>query len=366
LCEIITLHPAKKLHGQYEFSMFDKLSDYNFFLPEELIAAYPAEKREASRLMVVDRQAGSWEHRMFSDFPSFFSPQDLLLLNNTRVLPARIFGNKPSGGRVEFLFVEERREGVWSAMARGKNLREGTEVLIDGFTLRLAGKDGELWLVETGNALPGLLYRSGELPLPPYIVQRRRSLGRGEHWDHDSERYQTVFAREEGAVAAPTAGLHFTPEILRQLQEHGVRRSEVTLHVGLGTFLPVRTDDLEHHRMHTERVVIPQETVDAIDATRAWGRKVTAVGTTVVRALEGAYARQGRLAPYEGGVDIFIRPGYTFHTFDRLLTNFHLPESTLLMLVSAFAGRELMLDAYNEAAKERYRFFSYGDAMLIV
>lgn len=342
-----------------------RASDFQFDLPESLIAAYPAEERSESRLLVVDRRAGRWHHRRFRDLKGYLHAGDLLVLNNTRVLPARVFGHKESGGQVELLFTGEVAPGLWRAMARGKNLKPGTAVRIDSALLVLRAREGELWLVETGEALPGLLYRHGRLPLPPYIVQRRRELGQDEQWSDDARRYQTVFASQEGAVAAPTAGLHFTPELLAELKGGGIDRAEVTLHVGLGTFLPVRSDDLAEHVMHGERVVVPVEAVDAVARARAAGRRCVAVGTTVVRALEGA-AAGGGLAPYDGEVNLFILPGYRFRVVDAMVTNFHLPGSTLLMLVSAFAGRELILDAYRDAVREKYRFYSYGDAMLIV
>lgn len=343
-----------------------RTADFQFELPESLIAAYPVENRSESRLLVVDRKAGRWEHRRFADLETYLHPGDLLVLNNTRVLPARVFGNKESGGQVEFLFLGEVEQGLWRAMARGKNLKPGTAVTIEGAAFRLRSREGELWLVETGDALPGLLYRHGRLPLPPYIVQRRRELGQAEQWSDDARRYQTVFASQEGAVAAPTAGLHFTPELLDGLAGKGIARAEVTLHVGLGTFLPLRSDDVKDHVMHAERVVVPVEAVDAVERARAAGRRCVAVGTTVVRALEGAAAAAGRLAPYDGEVNLFILPGFSFRVVDAMVTNFHLPGSTLLMLVSAFAGRELILDAYRDAVREKYRFYSYGDAMLIV
>ncbi len=343
-----------------------RMSDYHFDLPDELIAAYPRERREDSRLLVLDRVNRTWEHRRFLEIGDFLSPDDLLVLNNTRVLPARVWGKQPTGGEVELLFLEEKGAGVWSALARGKNLRPGTRVVVGGERFELIERTGEVWLVQTGEALPGLLFKIGKLPLPPYIVHQRRDAGDAEYWSGDAERYQTVYASEEGAVAAPTAGLHFTPELLASLAEQGVKRSEITLHVGLGTFLPVRVDDVSEHRMHSERVEIGAETVARIQACKQGAGRVVAVGTTVVRALEGAYAQTGELTSFRGATDVFITPGFSFRVVDRLLTNFHLPESTLLMLVSALADRELILAAYREAVKERYRFFSYGDAMLIL
>ena len=344
-----------------------RTADFTFELPESLIAAYPSERREASRLLVVDRASGSWEHRMFADLPGYLDPGDLLVLNNTRVIPARVYGRKPSGGLVELLFLAEVSAGRWRALARGKNLKPGTLVEVEGVELALETSEaGGAWVVATDNHLPGLLYRAGRLPLPPYIVQRRKSLGHDEHWGEDAQRYQTVFAAHEGAVAAPTAGLHFSPELLRSIAAKGVGRAEVTLHVGPGTFMPVRTDDPAAHAMHAEPVVVPDETVAAVTAAKLARKRVTAVGTTVVRALEGAAAETGQLAAFAGDIKLFILPGFRFRVVDRLVTNFHLPESTLLMLVAAFAGRELILDAYAAAVREKYRFYSYGDAMLIL
>jgi S-adenosylmethionine:tRNA ribosyltransferase-isomerase len=343
-----------------------RTSDFAFTLPDHLIAAYPSARREASRLLVVDRAAGRWAHRVFTDLPGYLAAGDLLVLNNTRVIPARVYGRKPSGGQVELLFLAEESRGRWRALARGKNLKPGTVVEVEGVELSLAERRGDAWLVETGPHLPGLLYRAGNLPLPPYIVQRRKALGHAEGWRDDAQRYQTVFAAHEGAVAAPTAGLHFTPELLAGLQAQGVGRAEVTLHVGPGTFLPVRGDDPLHHDMHSEPVVVPEETVAAVNAAKLARRHVTAVGTTVVRALEGAALQSGTLQAYAGDINLFVLPGFRFQVVDRLVTNFHLPESTLLMLVAAFAGRELVLDAYADAVKQEYRFYSYGDAMLIL
>lgn len=348
----------------YPFVM--RTSDFAFGLPEHLIAAYPSERREASRLLVVDRAAGTWAHRQFTDLPAYLAPGDLLVLNNTRVIPARVFGHKATGGQVELFFLGEESAGHWRAMARGKNLKPGTPVEVEGVELVLAERRGDIWLVNTGPHLPGLLYRAGTLPLPPYIVQRRKALGHAEQWSEDPQRYQTVFAAHEGAVAAPTAGLHFTPALLETLSRQGVGRAEVTLHVGPGTFLPVRSGDPAGHAMHAEPVVVPGETVAAVNVAKAARRQVTAVGTTVVRALEGAAARSGILEPYAGDINLFILPGFRFQVVDRMVTNFHLPESTLLMLVAAFAGRELILNAYADAVREKYRFYSYGDAMLIL
>ncbi len=344
-----------------------KLSDYDFDLPEDRIAAYPADRRDESRLLVLDRVRGAWSHRRMAEFPAFLAAGDLLVVNNTRVLPARVFGRKASGGRVELLFVRPAAApGRWLALANGGNLREGTTVDVAGTPITLAAREGGAWEVAVEGDVHDLLERAGELPLPPYIVQRRRSLAAGDRWEADRERYQTVFAAESGAVAAPTAGLHFTPQLLETLTQQGVERAEVTLHVGPGTFLPVRSDDPREHRMHAEEVAVGRAAVDAVEACRARGGSVVAVGTTVVRTLEGVAGRCGGLAPYQGDVDTFILPGHRFQVADRLLTNFHLPRSTLLMLVAALTGRELLLEAYRDAVREGYRFYSYGDAMLVL
>lgn len=337
-----------------------KKSDFHFDLPPDLIAQSPLAQRSASRLLVLDVEANSREDRQFRELPDLLRAGDLLVFNDTRVLPARLFGRKESGGAAEILI--ERLTGAHEALVQlgvSKKPKEGAAiVLADGSIARVLGRDGEFFRLrfEAPEPLEKLLLRLGRMPLPPYIDRDADAV--------DSERYQTVFAREPGAVAAPTAGLHFDQALLERLAERGIRSAHVTLHVGAGTFQPMRAERVEDHVMHREWLNVGAELVDAIRETRARGGRVIAVGTTVVRALESA-TRDGKLAPFAGETRIFIFPGYRIRSVDALLTNFHLPESTLLMLVSALAGREFILDAYRYAVEQRYRFFSYGDAMLI-
>ncbi len=337
-----------------------KKSDFHFDLPPELIAQAPLAERSASRLLVADAAHGALDDRRFIDLPQFLRAGDLLVFNDTRVLPARLFGHKESGGAVEILI--ERVTGAHEARAQlgvsKKPKPGGRIVLADGSVVTVLGRDGEFFLLrfDESEALETLLSRLGRMPLPPYI---ERDADRA-----DDERYQTVFAREAGAVAAPTAGLHFDETLLTTLRERGVDFGYVTLHVGAGTFQPMRAERLEDHAMHREWLNVGAELVEKIRHARARGGRVVAVGTTVVRALESSL-RGGEVAPFAGETQIFIFPGYRIRSVDALVTNFHLPESTLLMLVSAFAGREFMLRAYRHAVEQRYRFFSYGDAMLI-
>ncbi|MBX3688461.1 tRNA preQ1(34) S-adenosylmethionine ribosyltransferase-isomerase QueA [Dokdonella sp.] len=337
-----------------------KKSDFHFDLPLELIAQVPLAERSASRLLVADAHAARLADRAFVALPELLRAGDLLVFNDTRVLPARLFGHKDSGGAVEILI--ERVTGTHEALAQlgvSKKPKEGGRiVLADGSVLRVLGRDGEFFRLHLEGAEPleKLLLRLGRMPLPPYI---ERAADRS-----DEERYQTVFARNSGAVAAPTAGLHFDAALLEALRERGVDSGHVTLHVGAGTFQPMRSERLEDHVMHREWLNVGAELVEQIRATRAHGGRVIAVGTTVVRALESSLV-DGQVAPFAGETQIFIFPGYRIRSVDGLVTNFHLPESTLLMLVSAFAGREFMLAAYRHAVEQRYRFFSYGDAMLV-
>lgn len=341
-----------------------KKSDFHFDLPPELIAQAPLAERSASRLLVVDAAAPEFADRRFTDLPDLLRAGDLLVFNDTRVLPARLFGHKESGGAVEILI--ERVTGTHEARAQlgvsKKPKAGGRIVLADGSAVTVLGRDGEFFVLrfETDESLEKLLLRLGRMPLPPYI--RRDAAGAAD--SADFERYQTVFARESGAVAAPTAGLHFDAALLRTLGERGVEFGYVTLHVGAGTFQPIRSERVEDHAMHREWLNVGAELVEKIRHTRARGGRVVAVGTTVVRALESSLC-DGEVAPFAGETQIFIFPGYQIRSVDALVTNFHLPESTLLMLVSALAGRERMLDAYRHAVEQRYRFFSYGDAMLI-
>lgn len=352
------------------------LSDYDYPLPDGLIARTPLERRDASRLLVLDRRTGARAHRRFADWPSLLRPGDLLILNDARVIPARLLGRKQgSGGRVELLLVrpdaetatEEALQGpagalTWVCLGQAsKGLRPGAVVELDGgaeATVLDSMGEGELRVrFAAPESLEALLERAGALPLPPYLER--------EPEEADRVRYQTVYARAAGSVAAPTAGLHLTEEMLALLGHRGVERGFVTLDVGPGTFLPVRGEDESQHRMHPERYLVPESTAAAFARARREGRRVVAVGTTVVRTLESALQPDGALRTGPGSTTLFIRPGYRFGAVDALLTNFHLPRSTLLMLVSAFAGREAILAAYQDAVAQRYRFFSYGDAMFI-
>lgn len=354
--------------------------DFDYLLPPELIAQHPAPQRDQSRLLVLDRMTGQISHRQFPDLLSHLGPGDALVLNNSRVIPARLRGVKQgSGGQVEILLVEENAANDWWVMLRpGKRVRPGT--LIDftwhdgspaALTAEVLEKNEEghcrMRFQCAGNVLD-VIDSLGEIPLPPYIAREA-----GASSAEDLERYQTVYAQDRGSVAAPTAGLHFTPALLAQIKALGVDIHYVTLHVGLGTFAPLKVENIAEHRMHSERFEISAETVAAIAHTKAKGGRVLAIGTTTVRVLESAAAQNnGTLMAMRGKTNIFIYPPYQFRVVDGLVTNFHLPQSTLLMLVSAFAspgemrGRELMLGAYAEAVREKYRFFSYGDAMLIL
>jgi S-adenosylmethionine:tRNA ribosyltransferase-isomerase len=334
-------------------------TDFHFDLPVELIAQRPTARRSASRMLVLDGAAGSRRDLQFSDLPSLLNPGDLLVLNDTRVIPARVVGTKESGGRVEILL--ERALTANSALVQlraGKRLRRDALIkLPGGECASMLGRHGDLFHLQFTCDVASFFEDHGEIPLPPYIGRKAESA--------DRERYQTVYARNDGAVAAPTAGLHFDADIFAALERRGVRHAFVTLHVGAGTFQPVRVDDIERHEMHEEYLEVPESTCDAIHATRAAGGRVIAVGTTVVRSLETAARDGGGAMPYRGATRIFIKPGHKFRTVDAMVTNFHLPESTLLMLCSAFVGRDLLLAAYAHAVQARYRFFSYGDAMFL-
>lgn len=331
-------------------------AEFHYDLPTELIAQQPLPERSASRLLVV--RGDSRKDRTFADLPRLLKANDLLILNDTRVIRARLRGRKPTGGQVEMLL--ERITGTRTATAQIRASRspaDGTELtLANGSGARVLGRHGPLYRLEFNADIEPLLEAHGEVPLPPYI--RRRAA------PEDRDRYQTVYARDDGSVAAPTAGLHFDAELLQALREHGVETAFLTLHVGIGTFTPVRTRRIEDHRLHSEWCRITPELCAQIQRARQQGSRVVAVGTTTVRALESA-AADGLLQPFDGETSLYIRPGYRFHVVDALITNFHLPESSLLMLVCAFAGRERMLAAYRYAVTQRYRFFSYGDAMLI-
>lgn len=351
-----------------------KTADFNFDLPAELIAQAPLPERSASRLLCVDSGSELVSHLSFRDLPSLLSEKDLLVFNNTRVLPARLFGQKQTGGRVEILV--ERLRGDGSALAHvraSKSPREGTLLLItpdadsdiSDLAVRVAGRQGSLFILDPeSGSIKDMMRQFGHMPLPPYIER--------EDTPEDRERYQTLYGRRDGAVAAPTAGLHFDQSMLDQLDAAGIQRTEVTLHVGAGTFQPVRVENIEDHSMHSEYVEVDQDCVDAVLACRERGGRVIAVGTTAVRSLESAAAQhQGAatgdapIATFYGDTDIFLYPGCDFRVVDAMVTNFHLPESTLIMLVSAFAGVETIRHAYQAAIENRYRFFSYGDAMFL-
>lgn len=336
-----------------------KTSDFDFTLPNELIARFPLERRSASRLLSLDRKSGALEHGYFTDILEKIEAGDLLVFNNTKVIPARLYGEKESGGKIEVLVervLSERQ--VLAHMRSSRSPKAGSSVILEGYNAEVLGREGALFVLQFAAEKSALeiLQEVGHMPLPPYMERADQ--------DSDRERYQTVYAEKLGAVAAPTAGLHFDNELLATLQEKGVRFAFVTLHVGAGTFQPVKVESIEEHHMHSEYIEVSQDVVDAVKATHAAGKRVIAVGTTSVRSLESA-SRSGEITEFYGDSDIFIYPGYEFKSVDALLTNFHLPESTLIMLVSAFAGREATLAAYNEAVALQYRFFSYGDAMFV-
>lgn len=339
-----------------------KRSDFSFELPKELIAQTPAERRDSSRLMRLERRSGAVSHAFFYELPSFLQKGDCLVLNDSRVLPARLFGRRMSGGAVEVVLLRDRGGGVWECLTRpGRKTHTGTDLVFGEGELTGTIVDE----IEGGNRLLQFHYdgvfleileRLGKMPLPPYIHEELQ----------DSERYQTVYARVPGSAAAPTAGLHFTPELLAELHNKGIQTAYITLHVGLGTFRPVKADNIEDHEMHAEYCVIPREAAETVNAAKKAGGRIIAVGTTSCRTLESRCGPDGLLEEYAGWTNIFIYPGYSFRCIDGLITNFHLPESTLIMLVSAFAGREHVLAAYAEAVRQQYRFFSFGDAMLIL
>jgi S-adenosylmethionine:tRNA ribosyltransferase-isomerase len=331
------------------------LADFKYELPDELIARYPAPERAASRLLVVGDRP---EDRYFTALPSCLAPGDLLVFNNTRVIHARLHGRKETGGKVEILVerIQSGREAVAQVRA-SKSPKTGNVIRLPGeVTATVRGRQGDMYLLEFSTDLGRYLDEYGEVPLPPYLGREAESA--------DDERYQTVYAKHPGAVAAPTAGLHFDESVLAETIAAGAKHAFVTLHVGAGTFQPLRREQVEANRLHAERVVVDRAVCDAVHDTRQSGGRVIAVGTTSVRALESA-AQSGEIRPFDGETDIFITPGYEFRVVDAMLTNFHLPQSSLLMLVAAFAGRERILSAYRHAVGERYRFFSYGDAMLL-
>ncbi|CAA7601682.1 tRNA ribosyltransferase-isomerase [queA] [Acididesulfobacillus acetoxydans] len=340
-----------------------KVSDFDFYLPQELIAQTPVEPRDASRLMAVRRETGELEHRYFRDLVQLLRPGDVLVVNNTRVIPARLIGEKAEGGaRIETLLLKRRERDVWEALVRpGKRWHVGQKVvfaagILVGELLEVLANGNRLVRFHYEGVFEEILDRLGRMPLPPYITTELT----------DAERYQTVYAKERGSAAAPTAGLHFTPELLHRLRRQGVEILEILLHVGLGTFRPVQVENVREHVMHSEYFSLTQETARKINLARQEHRRIIAVGTTVTRTLESCAGEDGTVAAGDGWTDIFIYPGYRFKAVDGLITNFHFPKSTLLMLVSALAGRELVLRAYETAVGMRYRFYSFGDAMLIL
>lgn len=339
-----------------------KLDEFDYNLPEELIAQVPIQKRDESRLMVVDREKRTIEDKVFKDIIDYLEPGDCLVRNNTKVIPARLYGKKDTGANVEFVLLKQLEGDIWESIVRpGNKLRPGAKVIFGEGLLRAeildVLEDGTRKVkFEYDGIFNEILDKIGLMPLPPYIHESLK----------ENNRYQTVYAKYEGSAAAPTAGLHFTPELLKRIEEKGIKIANVTLHVGIGTFRPVKEENIEEHKMHTEHFYIKQEDVDKINETKKNGKKVIAVGTTSCRVLETvADEKTGLVKQIESDTGIYIYPGYKFKCVDGLITNFHLPKSTLLMLVSALADREFILEAYNKAVEERYRFFSFGDAMFI-
>ena len=339
-----------------------KLEEFDYNLPEELIAQVPIEKRDESKLMVLDRESKITEHRTFKDIIDYLEPGDCLVRNNTKVIPARLYGKKETGANVEFVLLKQIEGDIWESIVRpGNKLKPGTTVefgdgLLKATILDIMEGGTRKVKFEYEGIFNEILDKIGLMPLPPYIHERLK----------EKDRYQTVYAKYDGSAAAPTAGLHFTPELLQKIEEKGIKIANVTLHVGIGTFRPVKEENIEDHEMHTEHYYIKQEDAEKINETKKSGGRVIAVGTTSCRVLETIADEQtGLVKEVEGDTGIYIYPGYKFKCIDGLITNFHLPKSTLLMLVSALAGREFVLDAYNEAVKEKYRFFSFGDAMFI-
>lgn len=344
-----------------------KLSDFYYDLPEELIAQHPTEKRDESRLLVLDKASGKIEHRVFKNIVEYISPKDCLVINETRVIPARIYGTKKdTASKVEILLLKDLGDNRWEVLVKpGKKCRINTELefgkkedgtaLLNAVVKEILDDGNRIVELKYNGILNEILDEIGVMPLPPYIHEKLS----------EKERYQTVYSRVEGSSAAPTAGLHFTNELLKEIEDMGVKIARVTLHVGLGTFRPVKEENIEDHKMHSEYYEINKEACDIINSTKANGGKVFCVGTTSCRTVESAADENGYLIPKKGNTDIFIYPGYKFKVLDNLITNFHLPESTLLMLISALANREMILDTYKIAVQEKYRFFSFGDAMLI-
>ena len=338
------------------------VKDYDYDLPEELIAQDPLEDRSSSRLMVLDRQTGDVEHKHFTDILEYLHPGDCLVINNTKVIPARLFGVKEdTQAKIEVLLLKRKENDIWETLVKpGKKAKPGTKIifgegLLTGEVVDVVEEGNRLIQFHYDGIFEEILDQLGEMPLPPYITHKLQ----------DKNRYQTVYAKHEGSAAAPTAGLHFTKELLQQVQDAGVKIAHVTLHVGLGTFRPVKVEDVTQHHMHSEFYVVEEDQAKLINDTKAAGGRVIAVGTTSCRTLESATGEDGILKAGSGWTEIFIYPGYRFKMIDGLITNFHLPESTLVMLVSALAGKEHIMAAYEEAVREKYRFFSFGDAMMI-
>ncbi|HBE9528845.1 TPA: tRNA preQ1(34) S-adenosylmethionine ribosyltransferase-isomerase QueA [Clostridioides difficile] len=339
-----------------------KTSDFKFDLPQELIAQVPIEDRASSRLMVLDKETGNIEHKVFRDIIEYLNPGDCLVLNNTRVIPARLIGEKlETGGKIEFLLLKRTEEDTWQALVKpGKRAKVGTKFSFGsgkliGEVVDLSDEGSRIIKFHYDGIFEEILDELGNMPLPPYITARL----------DEKERYQTVYSKHNGSAAAPTAGLHFTEELLNKIKEKGVDIAFVTLHVGLGTFRPVKVEDVLNHKMHSEYYMVSQEAADKINRAKENGKNVICVGTTSCRTIESACNEDGKMKETSGWTEIFIYPGYKFKVLDKLITNFHLPESTLIMLVSAICGKDNVLNAYNEAVKERYRFFSFGDAMII-
>ncbi len=337
------------------------VTDFDYDLPEELIAQTPIEKRDESRLMILDTTKKTIEHKMFKNIIDFLNSGDCLVINNTKVIPARLYGKKQTGANVEFLLLNRIENDTWEALVRpGRKLLPGTQVtfgdgLLKATVLEVLESGNRKVVFEYNGIFNEILDQIGMMPLPPYIKEKLK----------DKDRYQTVYAKYEGSAAAPTAGLHFTNDLLEKIKEKNIEIANVTLHVGIGTFRPVKVEKVEEHNMHSEHFYIKQQDVDKINNAKKNGKRVIAVGTTSCRVLESVSDENGLLKPYEGDTNIFIYPGYKFKCIDALITNFHLPKSTLLMLVSALAGREFIIKAYEEAVKQKYRFFSFGDAMFI-
>lgn len=339
-----------------------KVSDFNYNLPEELIAQTPYMKRDEARLMVIEKETNKIEHKVFKEVIDYLEPGDCLVINNTKVLPARLYGKKNTGANVEFLLLKRIEDDYWEVMVKpGNKLKPGAiayfgDGLLKGEILEVLEGGNRKVKFEYNGIFNEILDQIGLMPLPPYIKEKL----------NDKSKYQTVYAKYDGSAAAPTAGLHFTEDLLKQIKEKGIEVANVTLHVGIGTFRPVKVENIEEHSMHSEHYYIKQEDCDKINKAKKEGHKIIAVGTTSCRVLESVADEEGFVKEAEGDTNIFIYPGYKFKCIDRLITNFHLPESTLIMLVSSLAGRDFVMKAYNEAVEEKYKFFSFGDAMMIL